>query len=95
MTQLISFLCFLLTVVRTGRLCLLPIKFYRGNNAVFVSVDLIGEKNKVTLEFVITIINRQDRMNMTTRRVGAIRFVYTQDAPTPNKLFHGITYNFD
>ena len=44
MTQLISFLHFLLTAVRTGRLGSLPIKFYRGNNAVFVSVDLIGEK---------------------------------------------------
>ena len=39
MTQLISFLRFLLTAVRTGRLGLLPIKIYRGNNAVFVSVD--------------------------------------------------------
>ena len=51
MTQLISFLRFLLTAVRTGRLGLLPIKFYRGNNAVFVSVDLVGEKNQVILEF--------------------------------------------
>ena len=47
MTQLISFLHFLLTAVRTGRLGVLPIKIYRGNNAVFVSVDLIGEKNQV------------------------------------------------
>ena len=50
MTPLISFLRFLLTAVRTGRLGLLPIKFYRGNNAVFVSVDLIGEKNQVILD---------------------------------------------
>ena len=50
MTQLISFLHFLLTAVRTGRLGLLPIKIYRGNNAVFVFVDLIGEKNQVILE---------------------------------------------
>ena len=50
MTQLISFLHFLLTAVRTGRLGLLPIRIYRGNNAVFVSVDLIGEKNQVILE---------------------------------------------
>ena len=53
MTQLISFLRLLLTAVRTGRLGLLPIKFYRGNNAVFVSVDLIGKKNQVILEFKI------------------------------------------
>ena len=53
MTQLISFLHFLLTAVRTGRLGVLPIKIYRGNNAVFVSVDLIGEKNQVILEFYI------------------------------------------
>ena len=50
MTQQISFLHFLLTAVRTGRLGVLPIKIYRGNNAVFVSVDLIGEKNQVILE---------------------------------------------
>ena len=50
MTQLISFLHFLLTAVRMGRLGVLPIKIYRGNNAVFVSVDLIGEKNQVILE---------------------------------------------
>ena len=53
MTQLISFLHFLLTAVRTGRLGILLIKIYRGNNAVFVSVDLIGEKNQVILESVI------------------------------------------
>ena len=53
MTQLISFLRFLLTAVRTGRLGLLPIKFYRGKNAVFVSVDLIGEKNQVILEYIL------------------------------------------
>ena len=41
---------FLLTAVRTGRLGLLPIKFYRGNNAVFVSLNLIGEKKQVILE---------------------------------------------
>ena len=29
---------------------MLPIKIFRGNNAVFVSVDLIGEKNQVILE---------------------------------------------
>ena len=52
MTQLISFLHFLLTAVRTGRLGVLPIKIYRGNNAVFVSVDLIGEKNQVILELI-------------------------------------------
>ena len=40
----------LLTAVRTGRLGVLPIKIYRGNNVVFVSVDLIGEKNQVILE---------------------------------------------
>ena len=51
MTQLISFLHFLLTAVRTGRLGVLPIKIYRGNNAVFLSVDLIGEKNQVILEY--------------------------------------------
>ena len=50
MTQLISFLNFLLTAVRTGRLGVLPIKIYLGNNAVFVSVDLISEKNQVILE---------------------------------------------
>ena len=50
MTQLISFLHFLLTAVRTGRIEVLPIKIHRGNNAVFVSVDLIGEKNQVILE---------------------------------------------
>ena len=44
MTQLISFLRFLLTAVRTGRLGLLPIKFYRGNNAMFVSVE--GKRGK-------------------------------------------------
>ena len=55
MTQLISFLHFLLTVVRTGRLGLLPIKIYRGYNAVLVSVDLIGEKNQVILEYKITL----------------------------------------
>ena len=54
MTQLISFLHFLLTAVRTGRLGVLSIKIYRGNNAVFVSVDLIGEKNQVILEYNIT-----------------------------------------
>ena len=51
MTQLISFLHCLLTAVRTGRLGLLPIKIYWGNNAVFVSVDLIGETKQVILEF--------------------------------------------
>ena len=50
MTQLISFLNFLLTAVTTGRLGVLPIKIYQGNNAVIVSVDLIGEKNQVILE---------------------------------------------
>ena len=30
---------------------LLPVKIYRGNNAMFVSVDLIREKNQVILEF--------------------------------------------
>ena len=50
MIQLISFLHFLLSAVRKGRLGVLPIKIYRGNNAVFVSVDLIGEKNQVILE---------------------------------------------
>ena len=55
MAQLISFLHFLLTAVRTGRLCVLPIKIYRGNNALFVSVDLIGEKNQVILELAITL----------------------------------------
>ena len=53
MTKLISFLRFLLTAVRTGRLGLLPVKFYRANNAVFVSVDLIGEKNQVVLELSV------------------------------------------
>ena len=53
MTQLISFLHFLLTAVRTGRLGVLPIKIYRGNNAVFLSVDLIEENNQVILEFVL------------------------------------------
>ena len=43
----------MLTAVRTGRLGLLPIRIYWGNNAVFVSVDLIGEKNQVILEFNI------------------------------------------
>ena len=56
MTQLISFLHFLLTVVRTGRLGVLPIKIYRGNNAVSVSVDFIGEKNQVILELNILLI---------------------------------------
>ena len=51
MTQLIPLLHFLLTAVRTGRLGLLPISIYRGNNAVFV--DLIGEKNQVILEYII------------------------------------------
>ena len=46
MTKLISFLHFLLTAVSTGMLGLLPIRIYRGNNGVFVSVDLIGEKNR-------------------------------------------------
>ena len=50
MTQLISFLHFLLTAVRTGKLGVLPIKIYRGNNALFMSVDLLGEKNQVILE---------------------------------------------
>ena len=53
MTQLISFLHFLLTAVRTGMLVVRPIKIYRGNNAVFVSVDLIGEKNQVILELSV------------------------------------------
>ena len=68
MTQLISFLRFLLTAVRTGRLGLLPIKFYRGNNAVFVSVDLIGVKNKVILEFLISVsVFRQDPQQIGPR----------------------------
>ena len=50
MTQLISFLHFLLTAVTAGRLGVLPIKVYRENNAVFVSVDSTGEKNQVILE---------------------------------------------
>ena len=50
MTQVISFLHFSLTAVKTGRLGVLPIRIYRGNNAVFVSVDLLGEKNQVILE---------------------------------------------
>ena len=53
MTQLISFLHCSLTEVRTGRLGVLPIRIYRGNNAVFVSVDLIGEKNQVILDLII------------------------------------------
>ena len=44
---------FLLTAVKTGRLGVLPIKIYQGNNAVFVSVDLIGEKNQVILEWCL------------------------------------------
>ena len=55
MTQLISFLHFLLTAVRTGRLGVLSIKINRGNNAVFGSVDLIGEKNQVILEWGIIV----------------------------------------
>ena len=35
-----------------GRLGLLPIRIYWGNNAVFVSVDLIREKNQVILELL-------------------------------------------
>ena len=58
MTQLISFLCFLLTAVKTGRIGLLPIKFYQGNNAVLVSVDLIGEKNQFILEFDVILWRR-------------------------------------
>ena len=58
MTQLISFLHFLLTAVRTGRLGVLPIKIYRGNNGVFLSFDLIGEKNQVILEFSIQITDK-------------------------------------
>ena len=46
MIQLISFLHFLLTAVRTGRLGVLPIRIHLGNHAVFVSVDFIGEKIK-------------------------------------------------
>ena len=42
MTQLISFLHFLLTAIKTGRLGVLPIKIYRGNNAVFVPVSYGG-----------------------------------------------------
>ena len=53
MTQLISFSHFFLTAVRTGRFGVLPIKIYRGNNAVFVSVDFIGEKNQVILELCL------------------------------------------
>ena len=53
MTQLVSFLHSLLTAARTGRLGVLPIRIYRGNNAVFVSVDLIGEKNQVILEYTL------------------------------------------
>ena len=53
MTQLISFLHFLLTADRKGRLGLLPIRIYQGNNAVFLSVDLIGEKNQVILDYHI------------------------------------------
>ena len=55
MTQLISFLRVLLTAVRTGRLGLLPITFYRGNNAMFVSVDLIGEKNQEIRIFAVSL----------------------------------------
>ena len=29
-------------------------KFYRANNALFVSVDLIGEKNQVILEYILS-----------------------------------------
>ena len=58
MTQLISFLHFLLTAVRTGRLGLLPTRIYRGNNAVFVSVDLIGKKNQVILEYDIKLLRK-------------------------------------
>ena len=54
MTQLIFFLHFLLIAVRTGRLGVLQIKIYQGNNAVFVSFDLIGEKNQVILELTIS-----------------------------------------
>ena len=36
--------------VSTGRLGVLPIRIYRGNNAVYVSVDVIGEQNQVILE---------------------------------------------
>ena len=50
MTQLISLLHFLLSAVRTGMLGLLPISIYQRNNAVFVSVDFIVEKNQVILE---------------------------------------------
>ena len=34
---------------------LIASKFYRANNALFVSVDLIGEKNQVILEFCIKV----------------------------------------
>ena len=69
MTQLISFLHSLLTAVRTGRLGLLPIRIYRGNNAVFVSVDLIGEKNQVILEYLINVaIYHNMYFNMTINR---------------------------
>ena len=58
MTQLISFLHSLLTAVRTGRLGVLPIRIYRGNNAVFVSVDLIGEKNQVIFDYLLSDLDR-------------------------------------
>ena len=59
MTKLISFLWknenkkfTRLTAVKTGRLGLLPARLYRENKALFVSVDLIGEKNQVLLEYI-------------------------------------------
>ena len=53
MTKLISFLQILLTAVRTGRLGLLTNRIYPRNNAVFVSIDLIREKNQVILEYFL------------------------------------------
>ena len=63
MTQLISFLWknenkkfTRLTAVRTGGLayCQCASALISGNKALFVSVDLIGEKNQVILEYEIS-----------------------------------------
>ena len=77
MTQLLSFLRILLTAVRTGRLGLLPVKFYRGNNAVFVSVDLIGEKNQVTL-YRITYISTSTHKLKQIKKLWNAKMTYPE-----------------
>ena len=67
-----------------GKLWLTASKFYRANNALFVSVDLIGGKNQVILEFPVSYSNRDTEYDHVK-----IGIYYKVDG----KLMHHFPYN--